>query len=217
MCDICEGGVQKQYGRGPVVATYTTTNTSQTEIIQTGLQCATNYYIRVVVSGGRGGILMLSPIDIQMCKCLLEVTKLFACDCNHTNLMVVMPLHSNYAIPVGVRAEVTTGNTIIRVSWQWSCQGVLDFVRVDYQPEGGSLMMYTVNNTTVTSVTLSNLQCNTTEYTVWVYARSGQIKRTSSPSKVSLHTRGMYIIPILCIVYCIVGYTIYHPSPSHSH
>ena len=36
---------------GPTVATNTTTNTSQTEIIQTGLQCATNYYIRVVVTG----------------------------------------------------------------------------------------------------------------------------------------------------------------------
>ena len=36
---------------GPVVANYTTTNTSQTEIIQTGLQCATSYYIRVVVTG----------------------------------------------------------------------------------------------------------------------------------------------------------------------
>ena len=36
---------------GPAVATYTTTNTSQTEIIQTGLQCATNYYTRVVVTG----------------------------------------------------------------------------------------------------------------------------------------------------------------------
>ena len=34
-----------------VVATNTTTNTSQTEIIQTGLQCATHYYIRVVVTG----------------------------------------------------------------------------------------------------------------------------------------------------------------------
>ena len=38
--------------RGPAVATYTTTNTSQTEVIQTGLQCGTNYYITVVVSGG---------------------------------------------------------------------------------------------------------------------------------------------------------------------
>ena len=37
--------------RGPVVATYTTTNTSQTEFIQTGLQCATSYYITVVVTG----------------------------------------------------------------------------------------------------------------------------------------------------------------------
>ena len=36
---------------GPVVANYTTTNTSQTEVIQTGLQCATNYYTRVLVTG----------------------------------------------------------------------------------------------------------------------------------------------------------------------
>ena len=36
---------------GPIVASYTTTNTSQTEVIQTGLQCGTNYYIRVVVTG----------------------------------------------------------------------------------------------------------------------------------------------------------------------
>ena len=36
---------------GPVVATYNTTNTSQTEVIQTGLQCVTNYYITVVVTG----------------------------------------------------------------------------------------------------------------------------------------------------------------------
>ena len=36
---------------GPAVATYSTTNTSQTEIIQTGFRCATYYYIRVVVTG----------------------------------------------------------------------------------------------------------------------------------------------------------------------
>ena len=34
---------------GPTATTYTTTNTSQTEFIQTGLQCATNYFITVVV------------------------------------------------------------------------------------------------------------------------------------------------------------------------
>ena len=31
-----------------VVSTYNTTNVSETEIIQTGLQCGTTYYIRVV-------------------------------------------------------------------------------------------------------------------------------------------------------------------------
>ena len=35
--------------QGTVVATYNTTNVSENEIIQTGLQCATTYYIRVVV------------------------------------------------------------------------------------------------------------------------------------------------------------------------
>ena len=69
--------------------------------------------------------------------------------------------HAAIPVPFGVRAEATAGNTSIRVSWQWSCQGVLDYVRVDYQPEGGSLMSYTVDNTTATSVTLPNLQCNT--------------------------------------------------------
>ena len=35
--------------QGEVVSTYNTTNVSQTEFIQTGLQCATNYYIRLLV------------------------------------------------------------------------------------------------------------------------------------------------------------------------
>ena len=59
---------------GPVVATYTTTNTSQTEVIQTGLQCGTNYYTRVVVTGevrpagGMSTTVMLSPrhSDVQV-------------------------------------------------------------------------------------------------------------------------------------------------------
>ena len=98
--------------------------------------------------------------------------------------------------PVGVRAQATAGNRSIIVSWQWSRQGVLmcvDLVRVHYQPEGGSLMMYTVGNTTATSVTLPNLQCNT-NYTVWVQARGGQINKTSTPRMVSLPARGMYML-----------------------
>ena len=95
---------------------------------------------------------------------------------------------------VGVRAEVTADNTSIRVLWEWSHQGVpmcVDFIRVDYQPEGGSLMMYTVN-TTATSATLPVLQCNT-EYTIWVAARSDQIDSRSDPRVVSLPIRGGHI------------------------
>ena len=92
--------------------------------------------------------------------------------------------------PVGVKAEVTADNTSIRVSWEWSCQSVLDLVRVDYQPEGGSLMMYTVDNTTATSATLPNLQCNT-KYTVWVHVRGSEVNETIAPRMVYLPARGL--------------------------
>ena len=51
---------------GPVVANYTTTNTSQTEIIQTGLQCVTNYYIRVVVTGAASDGLHVTQSSSQV-------------------------------------------------------------------------------------------------------------------------------------------------------
>ena len=37
--------------RGPVVATNSTTNRSQTELIQTGLQRAMNYFITLILTG----------------------------------------------------------------------------------------------------------------------------------------------------------------------
>ena len=89
--------------------------------------------------------------------------------------MVVIS-HAAIPVPVGVRAEVTADNTSIRVSWQWSCQGVPDLLRVDYQPEGGSRIMHTVGSTTATSATLPNLQCNT-NYTITVVATAGEHKR----------------------------------------
>ena len=97
--------------------------------------------------------------------------------------------------PVGVRAEATADNTSIRVSWEWSPQGVVvcvNNVTVDYQPEGGSLMIHTVDNTTATTATLPNLQCNT-EYTVWVQAKRGRTCRRSPTSTISLPARGMYL------------------------
>ena len=119
------------------------------------------------------------------------VSKLFtAFKCGH------FPICTDICSPVDVRAEATADNTSIRVSWEWPCQGLplcVDLVGVDYQPtEGGSLMRHTASNTTATSATLSNLQCNT-EYTVWVYARGGQIDTRSTPRMISLPARGGYL------------------------
>ena len=107
--------------------------------------------------------------------------------------MVVIS-YTDVAGPFIVKAEATADNTSIRVSWEWSCHGVpmyINRVRVDYQPEGGSLMMYTVGSTTATSATLPNLQCDT-KYTMWVHASGDQINRTSTPRMVSLPARGTY-------------------------
>ena len=57
---------QSQFGTP--VATYNTTNTSQTEFIQTGLQCTTNYFITVVFTGltseGIRPTLSSSPFEV---------------------------------------------------------------------------------------------------------------------------------------------------------
>ena len=55
-----------------------------------------------------------------------------------------------------MRAEVTADNTSVRVLCKWSHQDLLmcfESVRVDYQPEGDSLMMHTVDSATATSAT----------------------------------------------------------------
>ena len=97
--------------------------------------------------------------------------------------------------PVGVRAEVTADNTSIRVLWEWSRQGVLmclESIRVDYQPEGGSLMMYTVDSATATSATLSNLTCNA-QYSISIYAEgvhAGNGRRSATRVTVCLPSRG---------------------------
>ena len=65
----------------------------------------------------------------------------------------------------------------------------LDSVRVDYQPEGGSLMMYTVDSATATSATLYNLTCNT-QYTISVVAEGSRTVKRSGLIVVFLPARG---------------------------
>ena len=99
-------------------------------------------------------------------------------------------------VPIKPTAEATSDNTSIRVSWEWSGGGellCLDSVRVDYRPEGVFRpMMYTVENPTATSATMSNLQCNT-QYTISVYAKGGSIGTNSAPRVVSLPARGITV------------------------
>ena len=50
----CVASVRVEFrtsNHGSVVRSYTTTNASETEIIQNGLQCATTYYIGVTITG----------------------------------------------------------------------------------------------------------------------------------------------------------------------
>ena len=64
---------------GSVVRSYTTTNTSQTEVIQTGLQCNTTYYIRVVFAG----VALLGIVESNQAQVLVggKVTACAASSC----------------------------------------------------------------------------------------------------------------------------------------
>ena len=183
--------------------------------------------------------------DVVVIK--IDMVCLIGMETYYSNFIVLKSFFNCADIPdtVGVRAEVTADNTSIRVSWQWSHQDVLmcvDLVRVYYQPEGGSLLMHTVDNTTATSATLPNLQCNT-KYTIWVYARSKRTVNASVLRVVSVPARGMSLtihMFISCIEFTICDVmfhwvivvsqyipsqslppsellvTLYHSSPSHS-
>ena len=103
---------------------------------------------------------------------------------------------SDIPAPVRVTAEATADNTSIQVFWEWPRQSVLlcfHSVRVDYQPEGGSLMMYAVDNATATSATLSNLPCNT-QYNITVVAEGGTTGVSSLTTVVSLPARGIVVL-----------------------
>jgi len=166
-------------------------NTSKTEIIGHPV-C----YVKVVV-------IAASPLGTLTSKCLLDVKTLYPSVSSSHMMNICVDLatltvwhltchFTDIPAPVIVRAEVTADNTSIRVLWEWSCQDLLmclDIVRVDYQPEGGSLMMYTVDSAIATSATLSNLQCNT-QYIISVYAEGGVLNNRSFTVLASLPARG---------------------------
>ena len=83
---------------GDVVGNYTTTNTSQTEIIQTGLQCAAFYYIRVVITGetSDGERVTQSSNQVQVLVGGKEIVWMFGFSCK--NVRVSLSLH-RYSSP----------------------------------------------------------------------------------------------------------------------
>jgi len=189
--------------RRDIWSSYTTTNASETAFtvltgtVQTGLQCAAYYYVRVIVTGVFSlGTLSSRQVPVivggevmhSMCNNVMNIY--------HSNLRLklhcILCHFTDISTPVRVRGEVTADNTSIGVLWEWSRQDLLlclDSIRVDYRPEGGSPMMYTVDNATATSATLSNLQCNT-QYFITVHARGGVLTKSSTTLVVSVPARG---------------------------
>ena len=78
--------------QGDVLASNTTTNTSQTEVIQTGLQCGTNYYITVVVTGANSNGIRLT-VNSRQVQVLVGGKGIVCMRFNwYNSLMVVMLL-----------------------------------------------------------------------------------------------------------------------------
>ena len=81
---------------GPAVATNTTTNTSQTEVIQNGLRCGADYYISVVVTGEPSDGVQVT-LNSRQVRAVVGGKKynIFACTRFnwYSNLIVTLPLH----------------------------------------------------------------------------------------------------------------------------
>ena len=96
----CVASVRVEFrtsSRRPVVVTYTTNDTSQTETIQTGLQCDTDYYITVVVTGETSDGERFTPNGVQVTLNSRQVQMLTGeiyhyILCNHSN-MTICHLH----------------------------------------------------------------------------------------------------------------------------
>ena len=192
---VCVASVTVEFRtqRQLVVPTHTTTlDPSQTEFIQTGLQCGTNYYISVKVTGeysvdqrptksSRPMQMLVSGGKFSYCKCAWGI-----------NLMVTHYC-TDIPTPVRVRAEVAAENTIIRVSWEWQILNVsicVDLIRVHYlQPWRGSRAVG--NSTATTSAILPNLHVIQSTCTIWVDPSGGRISEESSSVMVYLPARGM--------------------------
>ena len=78
---------------GPVVAHYTSTKTSRTAVIQTGLRCGANYYVTVIITGKpRDRVSARLQITISQVRVLAGGKKLCEWDLN-SDVMVALPLH----------------------------------------------------------------------------------------------------------------------------
>ena len=123
--------------------------------------------------------------------------------------------YTDLPAPVRVRAEATADNTSIRVSWEWSCQGVLDLVRVHYQPEGGSLTMYTLaiqQWPVPPCLTCSAAQNVPSGFMLEVVRWIQQVFQ-----EWFLYQQEVCTLYLFIMFFFFSVYTIYHPSPSHSH
>jgi len=78
---------------GSAATTNTTNNASQTEVIQTDLQCATNYYITVVVTGTVVVDGIHSTLNSRKVQVFVGGNKIVYTRFICSNLMLAIPLH----------------------------------------------------------------------------------------------------------------------------
>ena len=79
---------------GSVVRSYTTTNTSQTQVIVTGLQCGTTYYIEVVVTGVLSlGRVNSNQVELQAAGGEVMAYSSWNCESDDYYSNLIVPFH----------------------------------------------------------------------------------------------------------------------------
>ena len=155
----------------------TTTATSAT---LTNLQCNTNYTIWVYVKSGSNKTRnMSSPRMVSLPA--KGMYKLYVNPFILFTVVNTVPLPAP-PTPTEVTAEITNASSV-RVTWQWTSSGpapsCFNTTTVTYRPDRGGESSQQLSDPAATEVSLTDLQCNNTNYTIIVVVTAGERQRES--------------------------------------
>ena len=176
---------------------YTVGNTTATSATLSNLQCSTKYTIWVHVESGSNKTGKMSAHTMSFLPArgmyVLDNLSYSDCYCSLNSYTVPPPAPPT---PTDVTAQLMNASSV-SVTWQWTRSGpapnCLNTTTVTYHSEGSRESFLQLSDPAANEATLTDLQCNNTNYTITVVATAGEHKRESVAVTLHLPLQGIYL------------------------